>query len=842
MLLILGTVSTHAQYYFLNVYQKDGAKVEYMISALDSINITEKIPTISLNYTTLSLVTGKQSQLNASVKLGSTTLNVPVSWSSDNNDVATVNETGKVTAISTGNATITVASEGQTATCLVTVTKPVEGRIKVNYYGCQILSDHVDINIFAENQLVEANGYGINTLKKNWQSAVCYIGDNKYELDATDGASFRNSDSYGKYHWTWAFKNTTVKNALSKASETNPVKIIMTDVEGAQYIFIFNIPQTSSKSYYMYYEEDNGEENEEDNGEYEYVDLGLSVKWATFNVGATKPEEYGDYYAWGETETKDTCNWSTYKWCNGSISTLTKYCNDSSYGHNGFTDTKTTLDPDDDVAHVKWGGDWRMPTKGEFTELFNNCTWTWTKLNGVNGYRVTSKKSGYTDRSIFLPAAGYRGDTSLGNVGSYGNYWSSSLYTGGPFSAWIVVFGSGYRNASNGYRFYGLSVRPVCPSEEWLNAVSITLNSNLDSIVMGNTITLSATVKHGNEVIDREVTWTSDNPSIASVDATGVVFGKAVGSTTITATCMGKTATCTITVIEPQNENGNGITSISLEKTSLSLIIGVWDSLKAIALNGNEVVDTAAIIWQSNNEPVATVDSTGLVRAITVGTATIKATCGDKYATCIVTVLNHNDVTHEYVDLGLSVKWATCNVGAIRPEDHGGYYAWGETESKIEYKWENYKWCDGWWSKLTKYNSISVWGTVDNKKILDPEDDVVQANWGNNWRIPSPEELKELVDNCTWTWTTVDGIKGYSVTSNKTGYTDRSIFLPADGYFHYYDFVGFGQKGYYVSNTTGKSFNPGWPDCLVFDSEKKSVINSDIGRNFGFSIRPVCSK
>ncbi len=598
---------------------------------------------------------------------------------------------------------------------------------------------------------------------------------------------------------------------------------------------------------------------------YEYVDLGLSVKWATFNVGATKLEEYGDYYAWGETEPyyevgyaqespqahwKDGYSagygWSNYKWCNGSYSTLTKYNTSTSYG---TIDNKTVLDPEDDVAHVKWGGSWRMPTFGELSELHNSCTWTWyrrgnTEFNGVAGYKVTSNKSGYTDRFIFLPAAGYRGDTSLSYAGESGYYWSSSLNTDFPVRAQYLSFGSGRHGTGGGgsSRNTGFSVRPVCPSEEWLNAVSITLNSNLDSIVMGNTITLSATVKQGNEVIDRKVTWISDNPSIASVSETGVVTAIAVGPTTITAICMGKTATCTITVIEPQNENGNGITSVSLEKTSLSLIIGVWDSLKAIALNGNEVVDTAAIIWQSNNEPVATVDSTGLVRAITVGTATIKATCGDKYATCIVTVLNHNDVTHEYVDLGLSVKWATCNVGAIRPEDHGGYYAWGETESKIEYKWENYKWCDGWWSKLTKYNSISVWGTVDNKKILDPEDDVVQANWGNNWRIPSPEELKELVDNCTWTWTTVDGIKGYSVTSNKTGYTDRSIFLPADGYFHYYDFVGFGQKGYYVSNTTGKSFNPGWPDCLVFDSEKKSVINSDIGRNFGFSIRPVCSK
>ena len=195
----------------------------------------------------------------------------------------------------------------------------------------------------------------------------------------------------------------------------------------------------------------------------EAVDLGLSVKWATFNVGASKPEEYGCYYAWGETGPKTDYSWSTYKYCNGSSSTLTKYCYNSSYGNNGFTDTKTTLDPDDDVAHVKWGGDWRMPTIDEFTELRNNCTWTWITLNGVNGYIVTSNKSGYTDRSIFLPAAGYRYGTSLYGVGSYDFYWSSSLGTGRPHDAWYVYFSSGNLNTISINRYNGQSVRPVCP-------------------------------------------------------------------------------------------------------------------------------------------------------------------------------------------------------------------------------------------------------------------------------------------------------------------------------------------------------------------------------------------
>ena len=197
------------------------------------------------------------------------------------------------------------------------------------------------------------------------------------------------------------------------------------------------------------------------------VDLGLSVKWASFNLGASKPEEYGDYYAWGETEPKEDYSWATYKWCNGSEVTLTRYCpsdKTSYWGGSGTPDGKTEFkdyDYKDDAARANWGGKWRTPTDAEWTELKNSCTWTWTTQNGVNGYKVTSKKTGYTDKFIFLPAAGLRND-NLRNVGSYGFYWSSSLYTDDPGYAWDEHFYSGnvYRGTISS-RFYGLSVRPV---------------------------------------------------------------------------------------------------------------------------------------------------------------------------------------------------------------------------------------------------------------------------------------------------------------------------------------------------------------------------------------------
>lgn len=192
------------------------------------------------------------------------------------------------------------------------------------------------------------------------------------------------------------------------------------------------------------------------NNGHEYVDLGLSVKWATCNVGASKPEEYGDYFAWGETQPKDYYDWSTYKWCNGSNDTLTKYNTNSS---DGTVDNKTTLDLSDDAARANWGGSWRMPTSAEQDELRNNCTWTCTKINGVEVYKVTSNING---NFIFLPTAGYRRDSYLNYAGSSGDYWSSSLSTDNPLVAYELSFGSDYVSRSSEGRCYGLSVRPVC--------------------------------------------------------------------------------------------------------------------------------------------------------------------------------------------------------------------------------------------------------------------------------------------------------------------------------------------------------------------------------------------
>ena len=199
---------------------------------------------------------------------------------------------------------------------------------------------------------------------------------------------------------------------------------------------------------------------------HEYVDLGLpsGTLWATCNVGADCPEDYGDYMAWGETdgykEGKTVFNYNTYKWCNGVYYKLTKYCSYRSYGNDGYTDELTELEPEDDAANIYWGMMWQLPSVDQFMELFDieYTTTKWTIQNNTNGLKVTSNVNGKT---IFLPAAGARSNSSLGSMGSGGAYWSRSLYPDSPSCAWGLYFYAGGVGVNNYGRYNGYSLRPV---------------------------------------------------------------------------------------------------------------------------------------------------------------------------------------------------------------------------------------------------------------------------------------------------------------------------------------------------------------------------------------------
>lgn len=198
---------------------------------------------------------------------------------------------------------------------------------------------------------------------------------------------------------------------------------------------------------------------------------------------------------------------------------------------------------------------------------------------------------------------------------------------------------------------------------------------------------------------------------------------------------------------------------------------------------------------------------------------------------------------HEYVDLGLSVKWATCNVGATKPEEYGDYFAWAETEPKSSYGMTNLKYnsgntIDGWFSK---YVTNSNYGIVDGKTTLELVDDAARANWGGSWRMPTRSEQDELRENCTWTKTTHNGVKGYEVTGKKPGYTSNSIFLPTGGYRQYSTLYDLGVAGEYWSSSLIGGGNAACKLVIDLGYGLGSGVNYyACDRLNGLSVRPVC--
>ncbi len=261
---------------------------------------------------------------------------------------------------------------------------------------------------------------------------------------------------------------------------------------------------------------------------YECIDLGLpsGTKWASCNIGADKPEDYGNYYAWGEVSPKLNYLWGTYKYANGSCMKLTKYCNNANYGDNGFTDTLTTLEDSDDAATVNWGKNWRMPTAAEIDELCNNCTWTKTTKNNVEGYLVASKTNG---NSIFLPAAGYCNSTSIDNIGSQGCYWSSSFDNGSSKPIYASNLHTGYSTPcrTTKDRSEGLPVRPVCMSSSTAStpgsSVILTLYANgceTPNVIKcnaGQQINITAVPERQYSHFVRWTDGNTDNPRLVTV-------------------------------------------------------------------------------------------------------------------------------------------------------------------------------------------------------------------------------------------------------------------------------------------------------------------------------------
>lgn len=766
----------------------------------------------------------------------------------------------------------------------------------------------------------------------------------------------------------------------------------------------------------------------------EVVDMGLSVKWASFNLGASAPQEYGSYYAWGETLPKASYSWSNYSY--GGFKQLVKYCPSDKtdyWGGAGSPDNKTVLDPEDDVAHVNLGGTWRMPTGQEWEELRDNSSVTQTSNyqgTGIAGWIVTSTKPGYTDRSLFFPAAGYWADNYYNDVGSGGYYWSSSLKTDNPNDAKCAYLLQGSLISVSYMRYSGRSVRPVCTGEPTpddiiqfadpiakyacvemfdtggdgeLSYAEAAAATSLEGLFTNwNAVTCFDEIQYFTGVTSTEgvftgltklthitipdwITTLGSFQNCTALDTvalpvalhyltyycfdgcsalkkvtlpTGIesipyccfrgcgALESLVIPTTVTSLGHYAFSGCTLlagvelpsglqTIGNYAFQNCQSITSLDFPATLTSIGQYAFNGCTALtsAMLGSNVTlgqyayagcsslasvvlpenmtsipnycfwncrALAAISWpeglttigdyafcgcrfEGANYTVSippTVTSIGEksfeVRHLLIPSTSPVNIASDSFAygytfayvpsnmvalykmrTNWNVYVDHikpigdypveltlGGMVGEAVDLGLSVKWASWNIGASQPEEYGAYFAWGETEIKWEYNYlwtpypSNYKWnLDGDFHTFTKYNTKSEYGIVDNKTALDIEDDAAHVNWGGTWRMPTKEELQELLDNCSIVWTTQNGVDGRLFTSNKVGYTSKSIFLPAAGIREntgndYYGHIG----AYWSSSLDSKS--PNYAYYLNSRSDKAYVTS--LSRHPGKSIRPVC--
>jgi len=465
----------------------------------------------------------------------------------------------------------------------------------------------------------------------------------------------------------------------------------------------------------------------------EAVDLGLSVNWASHNVGAASPEQAGGYYAWGETEEKAVYDKNTYAY----------YKSGTGYIHIGDNISGTQYD----VARVKWGGKWRMPTLDEILELIDKCTWEWISYRGVDGQLVT----GPNGNSIFLPAAGDRWGENLNDEGSLGYYWSGTLYSSHEGGVYNLRFASGGRDWISYFREVGLTVRPVIGKAIEIkvrtgDATSITTNA---AVVSG----YASGLENAQESCDL-----------------GIQYGR---SAYLAA------STSSIYVSSGQKTDGNFSVSLS-----------------GLAEN-----------------------TTYYYRA--------RLTLGGKYYYGEVrsfTTKEEGPTEGEIIDLGLSVKWASHNVGAFSPEQAGGYYAWGETKEKAVYNWDTYAY-------LSSKGYVHIGNNISGTQY-----DVAHVKWGGKWRMPTLNEIKELCDKCTWKWTTYKGIKGYLVT----GPNGNSIFLPTAGYRWDENLNVKISHGGYWSGTFYSDFK-GYAYCLLFNLHDGYLEYgyNESDRATGRTVRPV---
>jgi hypothetical protein len=364
------------------------------------------------------------------------------------------------------------------------------------------------------------------------------------------------------------------------------------------------------------------------------VDLGLpsGLLWAACNLGASKPEEYGDYYAWGEIWPKDEYTWETYKWCEGDDHSLTKYCYSSDYGYLGFRDDKRSLKLEDDAAYVNLGKTWLIPKPNDYSELISKCTWKWTQKRGVNGFSVT----GPNGNSIFLPAAGYCFKDGLihgeNKAAQYATNTVSDIY---PNDSYCLYLTRNDKNESESYyhlssyvaRYEGNSIRPIyfIPIESVsIDKVEVEISNFQKSAILRAKVS-------PEDAMNKRFTWDVDGLVSISPDndICTVAFNWTAGATEVTVIAENgrteaKTASCRVVskiyITDARFVNMENGHYSSL--TSVDLLPGEGYTLTPAYYPEDATEFTMPYGWKSDDPSIATVTN-GKVIGVKEGTTTI---------------------------------------------------------------------------------------------------------------------------------------------------------------------------------------------------------------------------
>lgn len=755
----------------ITVTTADGSKKATCVVTVQSISVTG----VSLNPATMSLVVGSTGTLTATVSPSNAT-NKAVTYSSSNPAVAKASSDGVVTALAAGSTTITVktADGGKTATCIVTVKKAT-----VAVTGVTVTRSSMTLGVGESYKL----GYSIKPSNATDQSVTWFSRYAPVAKVASDGTVTGISPGTAEIvvltndgNYT-ASCMITVKAVSVAVTGVSLDKSSMSLVAGSTGTLKATIaPSTATNK---------------------------GVTWSSSNTAVATVSTSGVVTAKAAGSATITCTTSD----GGKTASCMVTVTTASVAVTGVSVTPTSLS-------LTAGETYRLGATISPSNATNPNV-SWSSSN-------TSVATVASDGTVTAKAAGSATITCTTQDGSKKATSTVTVKNAVEFTIYYY----------HDYDGYGYSYREA-PS-------SITYQLGDHS---GDVMIFSLYDKVSGERLKAiaGLGMSNTNTSVADTgfsESEGYyvyrVIPKKVGDTIIHFRYNDQTVkTVSINVTEATVS----VTGVSLDKTSLSIEEGKTASLTATVSPSNAT--NKAVTWSSSNTSVATVSSSGVVTAKAAGSATITCTTkdGSKKATCAVTVQTATNIA---VDLGMVVDgkkilWASYNLGATKEYEYGDYYAWGETETKSVYSWSTYKWCNGSYFSLTKYNKTGSLGTLDYKTVLEIKDDAAHVEIGGNWRMPTIEEWTWLKNNCNWEWTADyngSGVAGMIVTATNS----NSIFLPASGFRQSSYFLESGSKGIYWSSSLGGE-SSGNALTIGFSSE---FLNESIsGRDQGNSIRPV---